>query len=229
MPAAAAARMRGELDHRAAARIETGAIALLVERAEGDAEQARSAPAAGWPQSVPCSDIFCQTTSVTPVESQRETYPCCAETPLAEHAPGGTVAVSSGWMPTISATTPADMPLMDRAEHAAEIAGLDQNAGDGDMQCIARRGGPGRARKQDERQHEGEHAGEAQQQEGQRFGVGQAELGADESRCSTAGRRAPAHANAAPVPGRAVMQRRVKRACARVPADSACGCGSTSA
>ena len=70
---------------------------------------------------------------------------------------------------------------VDRDEHAAEVGGMDQQTGDGDVQHRAPGLRPARAGQHGDRQQDRADQRETDQQEGQRLGVRQAELGAEEA------------------------------------------------
>jgi hypothetical protein len=71
--------------------------------------------------------------------------------------------------------------LFDGHEHPAQIQRVHQQAGNTDMESLTPIARPWRTRRQGEARHQGEHQNVAGEQEGQRFGVRQPELGADET------------------------------------------------
>jgi len=71
--------------------------------------------------------------------------------------------------------------MLDRDEDAAEIDGMDQHAGNADVQPLLWISRPRRAGRQRDERHQRDDEAVAGEQKGQRFGVRQAVLGADEA------------------------------------------------
>jgi hypothetical protein len=167
-----------ELDHRAGAQVERATVALLVKRAGGDRhEREHRHREAEAPE--PADRQALRDDQRHAAEAEREPDPLARGHALAEERCRGERG-EDRLQADDQRREPGRHAGVDRGEDPAQVAAVQQHAGDRDVDHLRAGRRPARPEEERDREHQRDDQGEPVEEEGHRLGVRQAVLGADE-------------------------------------------------